>query len=308
MHTDAAPFTTRILFVPYFQIDFNGSVPRRPLAMSDILEAFRRIVAGRSEAFEPLAPGLMIAARAPQAASAPMPRAGRIALPSVLDAPTCAALRGAIDRVLDDGMPAVAIYADEALVALGHHVAARTSRVLGRAYVLAEDYWAWKIPRGNSGWPAHRGHALLLDRDAPEWINVWIALDDVEEDRSCMWFVDLDDDPHYPCALDRVTPHDATPVPLAAGDALAWNANVLHWGGACAANARGPRVSCSFSLAREDAVAKLGVRVVGVPNARERVEAVARQIARYGEGQPDVAPAVREWARATSVLSRLSGG
>jgi hypothetical protein len=273
--------------------------------MNHSLEAFRRIVGGSDTLFSSrLTPGLVIAedVTAPLASIA---TTGRITLPGVLDRNTCAAIADAIDDALSAEMPAVAVYTEETLFALGRRVASYASVALGRRYLLADDFWAWKIPPGRSGWPAHRGLAKRLDRSAPEWINTWVALDDVEQDRSCMWLVSLDDDPGYPDDLARIDTRSATAAPLSAGDALAWNANVLHFGGACADDARGPRLSCSYSLVREDAAASLGARLAGTPDLRGRVEAIARQIATYGEGQPDVSSQVLEWARATCALMQL---
>ncbi|HSO32163.1 MAG TPA: hypothetical protein VLT33_06600, partial [Labilithrix sp.] len=81
----------------------------------------------------------------------------------------------------------------------------------------------------------------------------------------------------------------------------------------CASGARGPRVSCSFSLAREDAVAELGFPLAK-PAANDlvaRLDAVARQLVIYGKGQPDVSEAVLAWANATvamkAAMASLSG-
>lgn len=272
--------------------------------MPEILDLFRGIVAGRRHDLPPLPLALADTAE-PAAVEGSFAR-GHVVLRGLVDGRACAELERAVDRMLEAGMPAVAVYADASLFALGRRVARAVSAALGQAYALVDDFWAWKIPRGQSGWAPHRGTADLLDRDAPEIVNTWIALSDAEADRSCMWLVPLDEDPGYPADLARADTRAGRPVPLAAGDALAWNANVLHWGGACAPHARGPRVSCSFSVVRRDALAARGLPALENPDLRGRVEAVARQIATYGAGQPDVSPAVLEWARATAALWSLS--
>ena len=126
-----------------------------------------------------------------------------------------------------------------------------------------------------------------------------------------MHFVPLDEDPAYPRALDTLDVPAAAvrAVPLRAGDALAWNANILHWGGICAPHAKGARVSCSFSLVREDASAALGFPLAGnaATNLRARLDAVARQLIVYGNGQPDVRPEMLAWARGNAAIAALSG-
>ena len=114
-------------------------------------------------------------------------------------------------------------------------------------------------------------------------MNVWIALSDVGEESACMHVVPFDRDPHYPNALDRVDvdPALAIPLPVPAGSVLAWNANVLHWGGEMKPGAP-PRVSMSFTLRR-----------AALPSSRRaatfeaRVDLVADMLVTYhGVGAP----------------------
>lgn len=240
--------------------------------------------------------------------------AGFTELPVAASSVVCERLADAIARLTAAGLPAVFVYCFDEPWAIGEHLAASVSAHLGCRYAVAEDVWAWHIaPGAGAGWPVHRGVATpLLARNAPELLNIWLALSDVEIDRACMHFVPLDEDPSYPAALvDLDVPSTAVQaVPLVAGDALAWNANVLHWGGACAPTARGPRVSCSFSLVREDAVAALGIPLAtrATTDLVARLEAMARQLLTYGRGQPDVREPVLEWAQATVALASLFGG
>lgn len=216
--------------------------------------------------------------------------------------------RGTIERIVDAGLPAVCLYLTDAIWAVGQRIGSAVSRALREEYVLLRDAWAWSVPRGRGrGWPPHRGRAdMVLDRRAPELLNVWVALVDVTAERSCMHVVPLDEDPHYPDALARTDAPLASvrALPVPAGTALVWNANILHWGGACSARAVGPRISCSFSLGRRDALARLGVAAIEPADLEGTriVDVVADQIATYGEGQPDVAPEVLAWARAARAL------
>jgi len=232
-------------------------------------------------------------------------------LPGVETPERCAPIAQAIDRVLSAGLPAVFVYVADLLWALGERIRAEVSALLGRDYRLLADVWAWRIDRGQRGWPPHRGSAsVVLDRHAPELLNVWVAISDVDADRSCIHVIPLPEDSGYPGHLERTTAplESVRALPVAAGSALFWNANTLHWGGACASRARGSRYSCSFSLVREDAVDLLGSPTVRVDrlDPRARVDLVASQIVTYGEGKPDVAAEVLEWARATCALNALA--
>lgn len=230
-------------------------------------------------------------------------------LGAVIDPASAESLVALLDRVIDLGLPPVFVFATEVALELGERIAEDVSDTLGAPYVLIEDVWAWRIPPGASGWSAHRGTDALLDRSKPELVNAWIALSDVERDRSAMHFVPLASDPHYPANLARIDHEgsDAVSEPLTAGQALLWNANVLHWGGACAEDARGARVSCSFSLVRADTAAADVLRPRSL-SAADRLDLVALQIATYGDRAPEVGADVLEWARATRALHALTSG
>lgn len=223
-------------------------------------------------------------------------------------AQSCGPLADAIEQLVDRGLPAVAIYAFDDVWALGDTVRLAVSQSLGAPYVLVEDIWAFLVPRGEAGWPPHRGLSTLLDRNRPEYVNVWIALRDAELNRSCMHFLPLSADPSYPLDLTAtsVPPESVEAAPVAAGTALVWNANTLHWGGRCDASAVGARVSCTFSLCREDAVGRMAVRPIE-PNTLtpwERLDIIARQILIYGADQADVSCDVRAWAATTAAISQ----
>ena len=244
---------------------------------------------------------------ADRAAREALAKEGFTGLPDLAADAMCPRLVDAIDRLMAAGLPALFVYLFDEPWTLGERIRARVSAMLGQPYALVEDVWAWRIAPGKAGWPPHRGVAEpLLARDAPQLISAWVALTDVEADRACMHFVPLDDDPSYPGVLGAVDvlPSAVRAAPLQAGSALAWNANVLHWGGPCAARAKGPRMSCSFSLARADALADLGFpsAEAAAVDLRARLDAVARQVAVYGKGQPDVNAAVLEWAHAAVVM------
>ena len=241
-------------------------------------------------------------------------RDGVAPLREAADAAVCAALVRGIEALRKRDLPAAFIYAFDEPWTIGERVRLRIAALVGSDYRLVEDVWAWHVPPGTGGWPPHRGIAdVRLDREAPEVLNVWVALSEVTTDRACIHAVPLDEDPGYPDALERLDAPLASvrALPVNAGDALFWNANTLHWGGRCAPRAEGPRVSCSFTLCRADAVDRFAELRLLPPletfDHAARMDAVARMILLYGDGQPDVTNVVREWATLTHELTARFG-
>lgn len=287
------------------------------LRLVDSPAAMAEIGAGLtlSPSIRTIATGAMSTLPEDDAARIWLGREGFALLEGLAEPNVCAGLVRAVEALRARELPAAFVYAfDEAWV-IGQSILRHISAALGHEYRLVEDVWAWHIPAGRGrGWPAHRGIPYArLDRDAPEIINAWVALTDVTPERSCMHAVPLDDDPGYPGALDTlVAPLEVVrALPAAAGDALFWNANVLHWGGPCSARALGARVSCSFTLCRADAVARFPDLSLLSPietfDLPRRMDVLARMIVVYGDGQHDVAEAVREWARLAHALSARFG-
>lgn len=221
--------------------------------------------------------------------------------------PDCERLVGAIERLRAARLPLVAVYAFDEAWAIAEALQDRIGSILGTRYDLIEDLWAFRVPPGETGWKPHRGVYERLDRSRPEYLNTWIALTEASLERACMTFVPLDDDPGYAGGSLHDVTHDVSrslPAPVGRGTALVWNANTLHWGGACSPTAVGPRFSITFTFRRADTAARsdLGaVRIVkpGSFAPWERLDAIAHQLLTYGDGDLYVTEAARAWARAT---------
>jgi len=77
-------------------------------------------------------------------------------------------LVAAIDGLVRADLPATFVDLFDEAWAIGEALAARVSAMLGRAYVVADDGWAWRVEPGRDrGWGPHRDGTLLLDRDVP---------------------------------------------------------------------------------------------------------------------------------------------
>jgi hypothetical protein len=292
-----------------------------PPASSTTIDGLLRLL-GSADELAKLAPALTISASVPVATGgAPSPEAtmglaaeGFASLTRTIPDGLAEALVLAAGALRARDLPASFLYAFDAPWTIGEQLRERIGTMLGGAYLLVEDVWAWHVPPGSGGWPPHRGIAdVQLDRERPEILNVWIALSDVPVDRACMHVVPLDEDLGYPNTLAKLDAPLATvrALPASAGDALFWNANILHWGGRCAERASGARVSCSFSLCRADAIERFPALALVPPLATldlgARMDALARMIRLYGEDQPDVSAAVREWANLTHELASRFG-
>ncbi len=244
-----------------------------------------------------------VTAYEPRAEHEELARDGYAFLPSLAGHELTTPLRETITKLAAAGLPAVFAFLRDEMWGVAELTRARLQELQGVSYRLLDDAWAWCIEPGRGrGWPPHRGGigGRVFDRQRPELLTVWVALDDVAADQACMHVLPLDQDPGYPNDLGKLDgPLEAVrALPLEGGSALVWNANVLHWGGSCA-RARRPRVSCSFSFGRTDALPTLGCAILDpLPRTPEdRLAAIAGWIATYGVGQPDVAAEILTWAR-----------
>lgn len=244
-----------------------------------------------------------------------LPTEGLGVLRKVAERDTCAALARGVGSLVARDLPASFVYAFDEAWLIGDRIRERVATLFGHEYVLLEDLYAWQIPPGSSGWPPHRGISeMVLDRAAPEIVNVWVALGDVAADQACMHAVPLAEDPGYPHALGNLDAPASSvrALPVSAGDALFWNANVIHWSGRCAERAPAPRVSCSFTLCRSDGASRfpalIPLRPLDELDLAARMDAVARMLLLYGAAdRGNVRGVIREWATLTHELASRFG-
>ncbi len=258
----------------------------------------------------PFAPSLGSGAeaRAPSSAGEEVTRDGWTAIDAFVSADEARALVASIEGLAAKGVPPLFVYAFDATWALGVRAAELFSRALGAAYGVLPDAWAFVVPPGpeHAGWAPHRGsYELARDRSAPDSINVWVALSDVTLDHSCMFVVPFADDPAYP---DDLASHAASAsggkaLPARAGTALAWNANLLHWGGPSSARATTPRISITFTLVKD--ATRDPAQLVSAPHAK-KLDVLAQQILVYAKSEKSFPDLWKRWATTRSTMAGLA--
>ena len=259
------------------------------MKVGDILRA-----ASDADFWRRVAPSLRIGA--PRTAPWPAPPSARLReggwtkLERVVPAELTARAAAGLHELQNASIPTPALYVFDEAWEIAAGLAPIFAELVGAPARLLPDVWAWLVPSvaGASGWSPHRGVA----ERGTKVVNVWIALSDVGEESACMHVVPFDRDPFYPNALDRidVDPSRALALPVPAGSVLAWNASVLHWGGAMTPGAPA-RLSMSFSIAPEGPLAP-----GAPPTFSGRVDLVADMLVAYAPVAGVSGPWL-EWAR-----------
>ncbi|MBS1955559.1 MAG: SAM-dependent methyltransferase [Cyanobacteria bacterium SZAS-4] len=132
--------------------------------------------------------------------------------------------------------------------------------ILGEGYKQMTSVWCWYLENNSEskGWGHHRDRpgVNVLDADGnPKTLNVWIALTDTTPDNGCIYVVPASRDDHYPndtIVREVRDLQNIRALPAYAGDVLAWNESLLHWGSRSSSKAKNPRISISFSYQRQD--------------------------------------------------------
>jgi hypothetical protein len=242
----------------------------------------------------------------------PWPPDGYLRLDPLLDPAAAAALGRAVAALQARGIHPTFLYVyDEAWQVLDA-LLPKLAPLLGADAEALADVWAWCIdPRTHAGgWPLHRGwyEDVRDPAGVPGLVNVWVSLTAASERNACMHVVPLPRDRHYPGALRDLSGLDAlgVPLPTAAGTALAWDANVAHWGGTCDPTFAEPRISMSFTLGRPGHPAALAPlpRPLGFA---ERLEVIADQIQTYGRKELAADRVELRWAEMIRGMRRMAG-
>jgi hypothetical protein len=231
----------------------------------------------------------------------------------LLDAAETRVLNALCTGLHDVGLPETCVYVFDEAWAPAQRLVAQLAPSCDGAYAIVRDGFAFWIAETQRGWRPHRG--MYKDcRDAAgnaRELNVWLPVVDVTANNACMHSVPLPDDPHYPHTLHRVDylAASAIAMPARAGEALLWNANLLHWGGVAAAGAP-PRINLTYTLAatNSETAREFGVDIPirggFVADFRARLDFVAEQLVRY-QSHHAPTPRILRWATMTEGLRQL---
>jgi hypothetical protein len=132
--------------------------------------------------------------------------------------------------------------------------------VLDPEYRVLPAFWAWYVvpTESQAGWAPHRDRtgSLLRADDSPESLTVWLPLTEATPLNGCMYV--------YPAHLEDRSRASQTAVlagaqlqhiralPATPGSLLAWNQQLLHWGGRASRLATEPRCSIALEFQRGD--------------------------------------------------------
>lgn len=167
--------------------------------------------------------------------------------------------------------------------------------LLGPAYLRLPDFWAWLVnpQRHDSGWRPHRdrSQAALFDDGSPRAFTLWLPLTDATPDTSCMYVVPAQRDATYGKGrIEGWQPAlaDIRALPAAAGSALGWTQELLHWGSS--AHPRETRVRISVAMEFQSAQTppfNQPLMPAGqLPSFAMRLQLIGKQILQYRHMYP----------------------
>jgi len=203
-----------------------------------------------------LLPGVSIASSPEAVAELPLPAAelssvarhveqhGYGALSVFLPDAALASLNAAIDAVVAAAWPPAFALVYDALWSVARSVAVRAvlDRTLGGGARQVPHVWVHVVPEvaGARGWGPHKDGGLATR--SPSRLSIWIALTDASVENGCMYVLPRS---HASAPLLDGNWHDDTitvagavallsaarALPAAAGSALVWDFDLVHWSG-----------------------------------------------------------------------------
>ena len=229
------------------------------------------------------------------------------ATPVFLPAAVLARLNGAIDALAAAGWPAAFAWVFDEFWSAARTSAARglLAAALGPDARQVPHLWVHVVPAvaGARGWGPHKDGGLA--RGSRARLSVWIALTDATVDNGCMYvlpraaassaLVDQDWDRGVLPIADAIRlVSGVRALPAAAGSALAWDFDLLHWSGVRTGGGPARRsLSLEFIAADVEAAAD-EYPLIGcgaddpLPPFSERLACIASGIVQYGKHEPGI--------------------
>lgn len=255
-----------------------------------------------------LCPGQAVAdAHAPSPARLPSPdglvatlrREGYVHVPDALDPAAVRAALSITRELLGRGVPLAFAFVYDAPWGLFASLAPFLTAALGEGYRALPDFWVWHLAPDDEarGWGPHRDRVRpTVDGDGTvASLTVWLPLTDATPLNGCIYALPMHRDPCFtrrawdgPDGAALTHPQDVRALPAPAGSLLAWNQNLLHWGGRASRLAAGPRVSvsCEFQRADRSPFNAPWLDPAAAPDFSLRLGLVGKQLLQYRHMHP----------------------
>jgi len=224
---------------------------------------------------------------------------GYVNVPDVLSAVLIEPLRDCIDLLHRAGIPLPFAFVYDEFWLVWQRVSQFISTALGGDYRALPDFWAWYVSPSDqgAGWGPHRDRVQpTVDPDnSPHSLTVWLPFTDAVPLNGCMYVLPAHLDERFRTRVYDGEGNNHVPepqairaVPATAGSLLAWNQNLLHWGGRASRLAAGPRISAAFEFQRADRPAfnQPLLDPNRVPAFTERLGLIGKQVLQYRHMYP----------------------
>jgi hypothetical protein len=224
---------------------------------------------------------------------------GYVNVPDVVPEAHVNRLRDCIATLQQHSIPLPFVFVYDEAWQLFAGFAAFLGTVLGAEYRALPDFWAWRvIPSDNAaGWWPHRDkNNPVVDPDnAPQSLTIWVALTNAVALNGCIYVLPMHRDS---CFKNRVwdsednaevrEPQNIRALPATAGSMLAWNQNLLHWGGRASRLGTEPRSSISMEFQRGDKEPQNNPLLdpQSAPSFHRRLGLIGKQIWQYRHMYP----------------------
>lgn len=193
---------------------------------------------------------------------------GFMSTPPLVPADELARIARGMERVVAAGLPSVLAAVYDEYYNLFNGLEAVFAPLLGDDYIaVTQGVWAFHVAPGDDGrmlWTSNAPHrdrmnpdARTLAHEVPSIITLWMPLEDVTPDMSCIYVVPAPFDPGFytpraPVERKNIRLQDIRCLPARAGQVLGWSSHLIHWGSRASAYSKRPRMAVTMYFQRRD--------------------------------------------------------
>jgi len=224
---------------------------------------------------------------------------------NVMDAGTLPPLVQAVKKIRDEHWPTPFLFVYDQCWQQFQHLNGLLSQILGNDYKMMPALWTFCVEPGggSAGFMPHRDRSrrkTVAADGRTTAMNIWISLTECSPDTGCIHLLPLQYDPNFPdnlCKYGVVNYQDIRAVPTKAGDILAWNEAVYHWGGRSSKHGTYSRISIAASFQRADCKSFETplLKPMAMPSGKQKLSLIASQLLRY-QAQAGLSPVLKELA------------